>query len=340
MGHEVFSKMIYSYMTPMWHNLAKPSLVPMTAEAIMNENFDGGFAVIQRPVTFELNGKQEEMKDAVIIRGATKTEPEMKFGFCTERYQPLQPMDVAKAFDANVCEPAETMGFLRDGRELFLTWLMPNFEVRAGDEVQLFGTVKVGFDTLVGAKLFTTSYRTVCANTLAMAESWAKNHTDGKGTGDIWKGKAVNKDLLKHLGYWMSHVQGQALAEKDLVQEFFTALARTPIKSESEVSEILEDAYPLKYDPSPYYPSQMRSAKELKILDINEGQLEIREGIRTLFSGVGTAITPDYWGLLNSTTEFFNHYQPSKRQPYASVLFGDRHKNMMKMVSVLSERAG
>ena len=340
MAHEVFDRMVYSFMKPMWHNLAKPSQVPMTAIEIIDKKFEGGFPVIQRPVTFELNGKLEEMKDAVIIRGATRTQPEFKFGFCTERYQPLQPRDVAQSFDANVCEPAETMGFLRDGREMFITWVMPSFDVVAGDEVQLYGTVKVGFDTLQGAKLFTTTWRTICANTLAMAEGWAKQNTDGRGKGNIWKGKAVNKDLLKHLGYWMSHVQGQALSQKDLIQELFTAFARTPIKSDEEVKGLLEQAYPLAYDPSPYYPSQMRSAKEQKIFEANSTQLEIRDGIMTLFSGAGTEITPNYWGLFNATTEFFNHYQASKRPPFASVMFGDRQKNMMKMVSVLSGGAG
>jgi len=59
-----------------------------------------------------------------------------------------------------------------------------------------------------------------------------------------------------------------------------------------------------------------------------------------MFAGQGTAITPDCWGMFNSTTEFLNHYLPSKRPTASSMLFGGRNADAMKMVNVLSTWAG
>lgn len=340
MGHEIYKRMVYSYLQPMWHALQAPSETKSTAVEVLENNFGGGFPVIVRPTFYYLNGELVEEKGTVIIRGSSSFDPEeLPIGFCTERYNPLQPREIAEAFDANVGEHVETMAFLRDGREMFITWNMPEFDVRVGDTVKLYGSIKVGFDTLKGARLFTSSVRQVCMNTSTMAEAWAERHKDGNGTGMIWKGRAVNKDLVKKVGYWLKHVQSKALSDAMLQQDFFRLLANKPIKSEQEIRGILASAYPIKNDVSSYYPVELRTEKQEKVEMENMSQIEIRNGIYELFSGAGTQITPDGWGAFNATTEYFCHVQPSKKPVAESVMFGARQKKTMAMVNALSDWA-
>lgn len=339
MTPNIHGKMVYSFEKPMWHNLVEPSLVPMGAEEILDQNFQGGFAVETRPVTVHLNGGDVETGDFAVVRTASPYDPEeVVFGYCTDRYTPLQPREVAQSFDMNVLEPAETMAFLGRGEQMFISWKMPAFEVGVGDLVELFGIVKTGFDTLKGANLFTSIYRPICQNTFTLAQNWANNNTDGNGKGNVWKGRGVNKNLLRDLGYWMSHVQTSAIQEANLLRSFFGKLVSTPIASDAEAQGILLEAFPEKQDVSKYYPKELKDKKAETIEEYNAKQAEIRDSIFGLFSGVGTAITPDYWGLLNSTTEYFNHYQPSKKPIAESVMFGGRAKNTMNMVKVLAER--
>lgn len=342
MTANIHGKMVYSFEKPMWHNITEPSLVPMSAERIMAERFQGGFPIHLRPVTVELNGTAVETGDFAIVRGNSPYDKkEIVFGYCSARYLPLQPIDVAKSFDTNVKQPAETMAFLGDGQEMFISWIMPKCDIVTTtglDEVEMYGIVRTGFDTLKGARLFTSVVRPVCWNTITFAQAWAKQNTDGKGRGNIWKGKAVNHNLLRDLGYWMAHVQENALAEVDLLKNFFGTLAKTPIKNEAEVHEILYTAYPPKTNVAEFYPIQLRTAKDEKTEHENVGLAEVRDGIYKLFSGEGTAITPDYWGMLNATSEYFCHVQASKRPIAESVMFGGRQANTMRMVTTLNER--
>lgn len=339
MGHNLHGKMFYSFEKPAWHALVEPSLVPKGAEQILDEDFGGGFNVENRPITVFLNGEQVETGDYALVRTASPYDrKEVVFGYCTERYQPLQPREVARAFDNSVLDFAETMGFLGKGEQMFITWKLPSFDVVAGDTVDMYGVLKGGFDGFHAYSLFSSSVRVVCQNTLNFAENWAKQNTDGKGKGEIWKGRGVNKNLLRDLGYWMSHVQENAIREVNLIRSFFGELAKTPIVSDAEAQEILFEAFPEKEDVSKYYPRQLKDKKAETIAAYNEKQEEIRDGIFELFSGEGTAITPDYWGMLNATTEYFCHYQPSKKPIAESVMFGGRQKNSMNMVKVLAGR--
>jgi hypothetical protein len=315
----------------------------MTAEQIMIQRFHGGFPVHVRPVTVTLNGVAVETGDFAIVRGSSAGfEKEVVFGYCSDRYQPLQPMDVAKSFDSNVKEFAETMAFLGQGEEMFISWVMPVCEIQTSiglDALQLYGIVRTGFDTLKGARLFTSVVRPVCWNTITFAQEWAKQNTDkASGKGEIWKGKGVNKNLLRDLGYWLSHTQGKALAERDMLQSFFAKIAKTPVKNDAEVHEILFEAFPPKQDVSADYPTQLRTAKQEDTHEFNAGQNELRDGIYNLFAGGGIAITPDYYGVVNATSEFFCHKQASKRPIAESVMFGGRQKNTMKVVRVVADR--
>jgi hypothetical protein len=336
----IHGKMVYSFEKPMWHNITEPSMEEMGAEEILDNRFGGGFSIFLRPVEIELNDERQETGDFAIVRGRSPYEDtERVFGYCSKRYTPLQPREVCRSFDNSVLEPAETMAFLGHGEDMFISWKMPSFDVRVGDEVESYGIVRTGFDTENGARLFTSIYRPVCANTITMAENWAKSHTDGKGKGNIWKGRGVNKNLLRDLGYWMEHVQTNAMREAQTLQNLFGKLATVPIKNDAEAIELLYRAYPPQDDVSPYYPKQLKADKQLTTLEFNTKQEALRDGIYELFAGAGTAITPDYWGMLCATSEYFCHVLPSKRPIAESVMFGGRQKHTMQMVKTLVDKA-
>jgi hypothetical protein len=337
MPANIHGKMVYSFEKPMWHNITEPSAIPLSAVEIIDSRFGGGFPILLRPVHVELNNSMVETGEFALVRGTSPYDfKEVVLGYCTERYLPLQPREVAQSFDMSVNQPVETMAFLGKGEEGFISWKMPSCNVRADDVVDMYGIARFGFDAERGARLFTAAVRPVCWNTITLAQGWAEQHTDGQGKGMIWRGKGVNKNLLRDLGYWMAHVQENAEKEVELLTSFFGALAKTPIKNDTEAHELLFEAYPPAGDVSAYFPKELRTAKEQKTADYNKGQAELRDGIYRLFAGEGTAITPDYWGLFNATTEFFCHVQPSKKPIAESVMFGARANNSMRMVKTLA----
>lgn len=338
MSHNIMGKMVYSYAQPMWHAINKPSFEKLSAVEVLDNQFGGGFDIHLRPVTVELNGEAKETGDFAIVRGKSVADPnEVIFGYCTDRYQPLQPRKVAETFDSSLGLNVETMAFLGNGNDMFISWKLPSFEVVTGDEMQLYGIVRTGFDTLKGTSLFTSTYRPVCQNTINLAEGWAKSNTDGNGRGNIWKGKGVNKNLLRDLGYWMKFVKENSERESELVKNFFGKLAKKEIKKDEEAYKILYTAFPPSEKLSAYYPPELRKDKEETIEEFNEKQEEVRDGIFSLFKGQGTAITPDYYGLMNSTSEYFCHYQPSKKPVAQSVMFGNRQKQIMNVINVMNE---
>lgn len=341
MSANIHGKMVYSFERPMWHAITDPSNVPMSAKGILKERFGGGFGIEVRPMMGVLNGVMGEIDGHnLIVRTASPyDQKEIVFGTCTDRYLPLQPVDVCERFDESVKEPVETMAFLGDGDSMFISWKMPEFDVRVGDSVELYGIIRGGFDAMHGYNLFTTAVRPVCQNTISLAQGWANANTDGHLKGNIWKGKGVNHNLLRDLGYWMSHVQNMAMEEANLLQNFFGKLAKNPIKSDEEAMGILETAYPTSYDNSAYFPPELRQGKQEKVDAFNVSQMGLRNGIFELWAGAGTDITPDYWGLLNSTTEYFCHVQASKKPIAESVMFGGRQKLTMQMVNTLNEMA-
>ncbi len=339
MSANIHGKMIYSKDVPMWHNITAPSTEPLTAEEVYEKRFGGGFAIELRPITITLNGKAEETNHYGIIRTASPYDPtERLLDVCTERYHPLQPREVAQIFDANVAQPAETMAFLGHGEEMFISWAMPEYEVRDGDGVKFYGIVRTGFTTKDATRLFVASIRPVCWNTITAAEGWAKVHTDKEANrGIIWKGKGTNRNLGRDLGYWAAHVQTKALLEASLLQSFFSKLTQQPIKNDAHAIKILNTAYPNRVDNSEYGPWQLRDEASEKVAVFNQGQGKIRDGIKELFDGAGTAITPDFWGMLNSTSEYFCHVQPSKKPIAESVMFGPRAQKTMAMMETLDK---
>ena len=337
MSDGLYNRMAYSYMKQMWHRMGIVSETPRTAGEVMTDEWSGGFPIITRPVTVSLNGEETVWKNMyAIIRGKyAGDQTEEILGHCTGQYKPLQPADIADTFDQRVNEYCETMGILHSGKEMFISWKMPEVDLVSGDKYEMYGIVRVGFTIDKGARLFTSIYRPVCANTLTAAQGWAKrNKSAGKSTYRL-VGKGTNPNLLENLGHWMAHVQGNALAEAQTMKELFGFLSKKPIKSEVEARTLLFEAFPPKVDHSGEFPKELKSGEARKVADENEKREKIRDGIYAMFSGQGTAITPNRLGLLNATTEYTGHYMMSRKDIADSVMWGNRADINMSMVQVL-----
>jgi hypothetical protein len=334
------NRMFYSAKSPAWHGLGKISMINSTAEKVLDDDFDGGFTVETRPVTVMLNGEQQEVGDYAIVRSVTSADDskEVVFGYCSEKYHPIQPREIAQVFDTNVNKYVETMGFLGDGNDMFVSWAMPTFEVVKGDEVNMYGIIRSGFDSMKGTSLFTSTYRPVCQNTLNLAQNWAKSNTDGKGKGEVFNGKHVNKNLLRDLGYWAKYVVEQSERSSTEIKEMFQTFAATPIKTDEQAKELIWYAFPDKDALGEYYAPELRGAKETAINMDNAKISVVRDSVLQLFQGRGTGITPTYWGLVNSVSEYVCHYMPSKKPVAASIMFGNRNLITTRMLNVLKER--
>lgn len=346
MGHKILQKMVYSDTQPMWHALTQPSLTPMSALEIYKQRFGNGFSVelAQSGYMTESGQWVEDEGKFKILRSPIEAneftgeagDPNwVVFGDCTDRYHPLQPIEVAERFDEMVGEPVETMAFLGDGEDMFVSWKMPTIEVRPEDVVEMYAIIRGGFDTSNGWKLFTSTYRPVCYNTVTLAQGWADTNTNKESLrGNMWRGKGTSTTLLEDLGYWMKFLQDSAKQEVETTELFFKALAEQPITFEN-AQELLAVAYPYKsFDPDKC-PPELRKRDGDRIADYNEGQRKLREGIYQVFSEQGTAISMDMWGLLNAGSEYFCHYMGSKKPIAESVMFGNRNSLTNKLIQVL-----
>jgi phage/plasmid-like protein (TIGR03299 family) len=326
---------------PAWHELGKVFDHPVGAVEAHTE-MGGSFTLQKKPAFYqEDDGTFVRVVDNfAIVRGATnKTAKEIAFGFATNHYHVVQPLDIISAFDSKVGVSIETMGFIQDGRKLFLTWKLPSFEVVAGDEIQLYGIVMVGFDTIFSTRLNIGTVRVVCSNTFAAAleeENIEKKKNRGRGT--IYSSKHTNSHLATDLGEWMGCIHKNAEKQTALLRSMFGKFAETPILHEKQAEHIILDAYP---NPAPIpavFPEALRRKKEDSI-EMETARLEgIRTGIYDVFTGAqGIAIDATYWGLFNAGTQYFNHVMPSKKDTAYSMVWGNRNTHMNHFAEVLKK---
>lgn len=334
MAHNIFGNRFYGHREPAWHGLGIVSKEEKTGIEALN-SLGGGYWMEKRPVTVTLNNIPTETGDFAIVRSPLPDDPqECVFGYTTDRYNILQPLEAVELFDEKVSEPVETIGMLGKGERLFLTWKLPETEIVKDDIVQWYGFCAIGFDGVMGASLNVVTTRVVCQNTYtaAIAEAMQEKKSN---KGRIYAGKHTSKNMKFELGEWMNHIQSSAKKQVELTNSFFKQLTKVPLTDEKEVYRLLFTAYP---DPKPLpedYPSKLRASKEEKLEMEKKLMTQYRDGIASLFFGHGTAITQDYWGIFNSATEFFNWGMMEKKPANLSIMMGQRATRMNQMAEVL-----
>ncbi len=326
---------------PAWHNLGYNFKEGISANGA-HDAMGGSFELRNLPVGVMFNDGvfTSIPKSYAIVRGPTKNDPSTPvFGYVTDHYHIIQPKEIIDAFDARVGVSISSMGFIGEGQKMFICWNMPKLEITEGDDVQLYGSVLFGFDSVFSCRLNISTVRIVCENTwVANLFEAAEEKKQNRGRGTIYSGKHTNKSLLTELSAWMGHIQHNAEKESGLVSGFFKKLVETRLYSEKQAQDLIYTAFP---DPKPVgdVPSELRKKSEEKVEEAAEKAEAIRVGIWDVFSTErGIAIDQgNYWGLFNSCTQYFNHEQKSKKDTAFSIVWGNRSTAMNTFARVLQK---
>ena len=279
MAHEIYGKRFLGRRDMAWHGLGKvfpQELAIGVFEAVVAAGCD--YTVHKVPLTAnvgEIDGISAPMilgNKVALMREPTQDEPQWQFfGTCSEDYGLLQNIDIARVMETlNEVWPIETVGALKQGRTLFLTFDAGAEDV-AGEEIRKFFLVTDTKDGGTSAKIAFTPVRVVCQNTLTAGLKRAINSASIPHNINAIGELEFRVDLLKKL----SEAQAATM-------DSFRAMAKTQV-SANAVRLIFEAAYP--------YPSK---PKKVMLLE------ELGEDVQNL---------PEYDEVIESLKEVGSTYQ-------------------------------
>jgi hypothetical protein len=206
------------------------------------------------------------------------------------------------------------------------------------DQVQLYGSVLLGFDKLVSALLASLTTRTLCWNTWQYAlQEIQQEKGKNRNRGLVYNGKHTNPNLLNELLEWMSYINKNSEFQTGLVKDFFKKLHETNIVHEQQIKDLIYDTWPNPKPIPDYYPDALRE-KEQKKIDAEAERVEkIRAGVQLEYFTDRPEHPNEetYYRLFNAGTYYFNHGFPSKKETDYSVVWGGRSQEMNLFAKVL-----
>jgi len=295
---------------PAWHRLGtifKPGQqeAPTSAQAIKLSHLDW---------TVEL----EEMKGVTTgsnyerFRGTYRSDTKGGLGVVGKQYTILQNQEAFNFLDSLISEQDmryEAAFALKGGREVCLLARMPSIDTIAeGDSHLRYVFFKNTHDGSGAIGCYPTGVRTVCANTVRLAEQLAGNL----------------QYTIRHSGdmHYKLEVAKQYLSQFDKAFDLFREQGRELVNrkfDKDELEEYLEELFP-----SP-------DAKKKRAVTIRHKKLEriAANHSNQLSSAKGT-----WWGLFNSVTQYLDHQGQMRGQNerakhenrFQSVVMGDKAK--------------
>lgn len=311
MAHEIYQERFLSLRKPAWHRLGQVIEEPIGATAALSQI--GAYHVTKEPMfvdvtePFKPGGscvqKIETLKANRL--GLVAHFPEQKnfLGICDDRYEILQPNDIASVWDMTTESHVETMGILSEGKTIFFSTKLPSYDVK-GDEIENYLLVHSPMVPGIAASITITPVRVVCQNTLSWGLDAAKSqhrviHTKG---------------ALNRYGSFLQSMWNDAQAKAEAVKQAMEIMALTRVPA-GGVDEYVEELIP--------YPNFTQASEE----EIERGRDLVdkkRRMIHRLYEGRARgaeteAFKGTYFGLYNSVVEYVDYYSHMNK---SSVVFG------------------
>ena len=289
MGHELATingrtAMMYVGEVP-WHGLGTRLAAPATArEAIEAANLDYVVALAGMTTT---DGIPIPSRKAVV-----RTDTDEVLGVVGNTYVPVQNREAFAFLDSIVADGSlryHTAGALRKGERIWLLAKLPGqIRVRFSEDVsEKYLLLSNSHDGSSALRVFFTSIRVVCANTLTMADREGR----GEGVSIRHQGNLVSKIRRAR------EVLGIAARHFDDLENQFDLLARH-YPSYGQVSGYFKALYP---DPEEGNPARSQNVRDelFRLFENGKGQ-DIPE------------IKLTSWAMFNAMTEYVDHHRPTR----------------------------
>ncbi|GIV02619.1 MAG: hypothetical protein KatS3mg015_1449 [Fimbriimonadales bacterium] len=238
----------------------------------------------------------------------------------TKRYEPLQNAEVFHFFDDVTADPNgpkyEVAGSLHGGRRVWLLARLPEvIQVVRGEEIKPYLLLVNGHDGRTAIRMFPTSVRVVCQNTL----NWAIGEADENL---IWR-RAHTGTLDRRDVSNARKILGLASQQFKELEQLLKELTRVRVKP-GDVDELLREVY--RHD-----LSERRRQLVAELLESGPGS-------------DNPAVRGTYYGLLNAITDMEDHYRfarPANRAGrLASSLFGQGAQRKKRALAWFQRKLG
>lgn len=289
MGHELNTvngrtAMMYVGEVP-WHGLGTRLAAPATArEAIQAAHLDYDVTLADLATT---GGIPVPGRKAVV-----RTDTDDVLGVVGNTYAPVQNRQAFAFLDAIVadgCLRYHTAGALRKGEKIWLLAKLPGqIRVRFSEDIsEKYLLLSNSHDGSSALRVFFTSIRVVCANTLAVADR------EGRGEGIAVRHQGDLTSKIRQA----REVLGIAARFFDDLENQFDLLARH-YPSYAQVSGYFKALYP---DPEEGNPARSQNVRDdlFRLFECGQGQ-DIPE------------IKLTSWAMFNALTEYVDHHRPTR----------------------------
>jgi len=225
-------------------------------------------------------------------KAVVRTDTNDVLGVVGNSYVPVQNRQAFAFLDAVVADGAlryHTAGALRKGEKIWLLAKLPGqIRVRFSEDVsEKYLLLTNSHDGSAALRVFFTSIRCVCANTLAMADREGRGEGISiRHQGDLTSKIRQARDVLGIAARYFDDLEGQ-----------FDLLARH-YPSYAQVSAYFKALYP---DPEEGNPARAENVRNdlFRLFEHGKGQ-DIPE------------IRSTSWAMLNAVTEYVDHLRPTR----------------------------
>lgn len=340
MAHQIFGKRFFNNSrTPAWHGIGFNVPEDETYTATQALEMVDNYRVTLEPLTTQINGVDFETGYSAIMRHPTVDDPKyVMFGSpVSNNYELIDTNKAVEIWDnavgnsnGTISLPVETLGALREGKELFITSNLGSFDVNPNDTIQnylfMYSPMYSGNSAVVGI----TSVRIVCANTLSTGMTGATSKLYFPHT----------KGAISRITKSLSEIVQRHISSQNIIAEAMQVLSTKKL-SDQQFEKAISTIYPDPEQPSEDWdykfgvPYSVHLEKyEEKLEKINR----MREAIQSLYQGAGTSIDAGTaWGGYNAVTEFETYRIGGDRQTIVvSLVNGDRVSKINRAFKVFS----
>lgn len=336
MAHEISRENIFLAGEPAWHRLSIFNKLGIekedrsyTAKEVYALFGNPEHSLAPLSMTMP-DGSVQALEQFMILRHPLADDPQFRqLGIVSKGYELTSGGFAAGLWDEHIGLPVETMMLLKNDGVLVITSKMPDYDIK-GEGVKNFLIFQNGMNGRISVRADVSATRVVCANTLALAQSYTVNHTEGS---------------IDRIIAWMKDLVDRTLFQQEVMRDVYSVLAETPA-NKAMMKQVSEIVYVLPKEPNPDFGYKDGFAVALDRYKQQVDWVEkFRSDVVTKFTDGGAIGFDDpecltrgtAWHAMNIFSQIETHRKTSNLDARAAHLLagGYRHGQIEKATSAI-----